>query len=337
MSFSKLPDTVGFDEQLNVLVVSLHQTANIYLSNFSGKPISVSSADPKVASVLSNTQLDPEQQKAALEDKKSGGAAGFGAPVLAWFPMNRIVVRGESVGETRLLVNLPNKVPWQEPTKVVVVMNPNARQADPTGITSGLRQEMQTMTLRQAAVRVAQDQINSRFLREGTGDGRYGLPSGMKTAAGKDAVDWCGAFVYWCYGMAANIKGQANPFGPSNDVLLSPQKAIGWALANPARATVLRYQGPALFVWNNVIPPPQQTSIDAAPGTNLFPGDVCLVRNETKTVWQHVSMVYDLGGDSFLTVDGNQGQPSMKVVQRNFNERLSNGQFKFAFLHLNLP
>jgi len=337
MSFSKLPDTVGFDEQLNVLVVSLNKTANIYLPNFSGKPISVSSGDPKVASVVSDAQLTPAGQKAALDDTKSGGAAGFGAPVLAWFPMNKVVVRGESLGETRLLANLPNGMAWQQPTKVVVVQNPNARQADPTGVTNSLRQELQTMTLRRAAIRVAQDQINSRFLRDDTGDGRYGLPSGMKTQDGKDAVDWCGAFVYWCYRMAANIKGQANPFGPINDVVLSPQKAISWALANPTLATVLRYQGGAFVVWNKVVPPPQRTAIDARPGTNLFPGDVCLVRNETKTVWQHVSMVYDLGDDSFLTLDGNQGLPSMKVVQRDFNQRLRNGQFKFAFLHLNLP
>src|SRR3954451_11366182 len=133
MSFSKLPDSVGFDEQLNVLVVSLNKTANIYLPNFSGQPISVSSADSKVASVLADTQLDPAQQKAALNNQ-SGGAAGFGAPVLAWFPMSKIVVRGESLGETQLLANQANGIPWQPPTKVVVVPNPNARQADPTGI-----------------------------------------------------------------------------------------------------------------------------------------------------------------------------------------------------------
>lgn len=336
MSFAKLPDTVGFDEQLNVLVLSLNTTTNIYLPNFSGQPVSVRSANPAIASVVSNAPLDPKQQKAALDDKKPGGAAGFGEPVLAWFPMNKIVVRAEALGETTILANLPNGTPWQQPTKLVVVQNPNARQADPTGVTLGLRQELQTMTLRQAAVRIAQDQINSKFLREGPGDGRYGLPK-LKDEKGNDVVDWCGAFVYWCYRMAANIKGQPNPFGPINDVILSPQKAIGWALANPALATVLRYQGPALFTWNKITAPPQAQAIDAIPGTNLFPGDVCLVRNETKTVWQHVSMVYDLGGDSFVTLDGNQGLPSMKAVVRDFNVRLGNGQFKFAFLHLNLP
>lgn len=84
--------------------------------------------------------------------------------------------------------------------------------------------------------------------------------------------------------MAANIQGQANPLDPDDDVVLSPQKAIEWALANPTRATVLRYQGLALYTWSKVIPPAHRIMLDAAPGINLFPGDVCLVRNETKHV-----------------------------------------------------
>jgi len=79
------------------------------------------------------------------------------------------------------------------------------------------------LSIGDAAVRVAQDQMNSSFAKASAGDHRYGLPTGLKKKDGTPATDWCGAFVYWCYQRASAIKGEQNPLGPTNDVVLSPQ------------------------------------------------------------------------------------------------------------------
>jgi hypothetical protein len=332
MSFAKLGDTVGFDEQRDLLVLSLRQTTNLYLPKFTDQPVTVRSADPAVATVASTTDLTDAQKKSALPSSPDSRFGGVGpSAVLNWFGMNKIVVRGESVGETQLIAELPGQNPWQSPTKVVVVGNLASRQVDRGACTASLQQDLQTMSLRDAAVRIAQDQVNSSFTKDGKGDARYDLPTGLPS------TDWCGAFLYWCYQRASAIKGVGNPLGPINDVVLSPQKAIGWALVNPLTATVLRYKGLALFQWGAKRPLAKQDQlIDAVPGTNLLPGDICLLRNDGN--WQHVCLVCDPGdGDMFLTLDGNQGSPSMKMVKRDWNARLGNGTYAHVFVHLNLP
>lgn len=350
MSFVKLPDSAGFDDQRDLLVLSLRQKTSLYLPKFSDQPVTVRSADSTVASILSGVDPTDAQKKAALplqlqteqnpfDPKISDSRFGWtGAPaVLKWFGMKKIVVQGERLGETQLIVELPDKTSWQSPTKVVVVSNLANRQADPSGATPGFRLELQGMSLREAAVRVAQDQVNCAFAINSSGDGRYGLPAGMKNQKGEEVTDWCGAFVYWCYQRAAAIKATPNPLGPINDVVLSPQKAIGWAIANPTIASVLRYSGPALYHWGAPRAVAAQNQVvDAIPGRNLLTGDICLLRKPGN--WQHVCMVYDPGdGDSFLTLDGNQGSPSMKTVKRDWNARLPNGTYAYVFVHLNLP
>jgi len=141
MSFVKLPDTVGFDDQRDLLVLSLRQTTNLYLPKFSDQPVTVRSADATVASIISSADLTEAQKKAALPadlskkpdpfDPKISetrfGGIGPAAP-LAWFGMKKIVVKGESLGETQLIAELPDTTPWQNPTRVVVVSNLNSRQ-----------------------------------------------------------------------------------------------------------------------------------------------------------------------------------------------------------------
>src|SRR5579863_1381990 len=350
MSFVKLPDTAGFDDQRDLLVLSLRHSTNLYLPKFSDEPLTVRSADPAVASIAGAVDLTEAQKKAALPeglykkqnpfdpkiaDSRFGGVGPSAA--LKWFGMKKIVVKAESLGETELVMQRPDTTPWQDPTRVVVVSNLANRQVDSSGTTPAFRRELHAMSLRNAVVRVAQDQANCCFANDTSGDGRYGLPAGLFDLKGNAVTDWCGAFVYWCYRRASAIKGMTNPLGPINDVVLSPQKAIGWAIANPASATVLRYQGPALYQWGakRALATQCQT-VDAIPGSNLFTGDICLLRNENN--WQHVCLIYDPGdGDSFMTLDGNQGTPSMKVVKRNWNARLGNGSYSYVFVHLNLP
>lgn len=351
MSFSRLPDTTGYDEQLDLLVLSAGKSTNLYLANFAGQPIVVSSADPNVASVAAEVDLTDAQRDALLkpmlkpqqdfertQDLKTFQQSRFGgveaSPILALFPMSKITVQGQAVGETQLVSTLRDGTQWQSPTRVVVVQNGNCRQIDVGAVPTALVRDLQNMSLRDAAVRVAQDQIHSSFTKQGIGDGRYALPSWVP-----EPKDWCGAFVYWCYRKAAEIKGAPNPFGGDNDVMLSPQKAITWALNNRGIATLIRYKGGAIFLAPGATPPPPQTTlIDVAPGTNLLPGDVCLLRKADGSDWQHVCMVYDPGsGDSFLTLDGNQTSPSMKMVMRDMNEKTAKGDPRYVFVHLSLP
>jgi hypothetical protein len=330
MGFAALPDTTGYNVERDRLVVSVNQTTTLYLPNFGSEKITVRIDKENIASIESQAVLTDAQKKTVLKQDTSGADAAGGA-VLAWFPMTKIVVKGKAVGDAQLIAELPNGSPSQEPTKIVVVQNASSREVDGTTTTGALRQELQTMRLRDAAVRVAEDQVFSGMKKQGTGDGRYNLPDWTP-----EPKDWCGAFVFWCYKRAAEITGRTNPLGNDNDVALSPQKAIGWALANPASATLLRYKGAALFQWKQWPKPgTQDTYIDAIPGSNLLPGDVCLLRNKAGDNWQHVCMVYDPGsGGSFMTLDGNQGATSLKRVLRDFGEKTTNGLDRYVFVHL---
>ena len=327
MSFVKLADTTGFDASRDLLVLPLRQQTNLYLPNF-GAPLRIRSADPKIASIAASQDL--AAQSAALKNLAKND------PVATWFGVTKIVMKGETLGTTQLLAEQMDGTQYQNPTKVVVVSNLDGRQVDRNSVSLQLQQELQSMSLRQAAVRVAEDQLYSAVAGNTHGDGRYDLPTNI------DSTDWCGAFVYWCYKRACAIKGARNPLGPVNDVVLSPQKAITWAIHNPLAAGLLRYQGPVLIHFNNkqLDSMKQATFVDAKPGENLLAGDICLLRDETN--WRHVDMIYDPGdGDTFTTIDGNQGLPSIKIVQRNFTERLGGtifaGQYKHVFVHLNIP
>jgi hypothetical protein len=223
---------------------------------------------------------------------------------------------------------------------VLVVSNLNGRQVDAGPVSPDFQRELQGLSLRDAVVRVAQDQMNSAFANNAAGDHRYKLPAGLKKKDGTPATDWCGAFAHWCYQTACDIRGDQNPFGPNNDVLLSPEKAIGFAIASPATVTLLRFKGTAMFFqgghFDDHKTAKQDQEIDAVPGVNVLPGDICLFRNEQK--WKHVCLVKDPGdGDSFVTIDGNQGAPSMKMVLREFKARQGDGSFKYVFVHVNRP
>jgi hypothetical protein len=364
MGFSKLADTVGFDDQRDLLVLSLNQKTNLYLAKFSEQPVSVRFDPQGIAALDSTADLGPAQKTKVgkewhsvvadptgkpkdfgkIEDPTSTNFkpdpfGGIGpSPVLAWSGMKKFVVRGDSLGMTKLLAVLPDGTAWQNPTTVLVVSNLNARQVDAGPVSPEFKQELQGMSLGEAVLRVAQDQMNSAYSNNTAGDNRYKLPTGMKKKDGTAANDWCGAFAYWCYQKACDIRGEPNPFGPNNDVLLSPQKAIGFALANPGTFTVVRFQGTSMFFNGRSFDPnktsKQDQEIDAVPGDNVVPGDICLFRNNQE--WRHVCLVKDPGdGDSFVTVDGNQGVPSMKMVLRDFKARLGNGSFQYVFVHLN--
>jgi hypothetical protein len=140
MSFSKLSDTVGFDDQRDLLVLSLRQTTNLYLAKFSDQPVSVRFDPPGIAALDSSADLPAAQAQHVKGDKKlhwvvpdpTGKEKDFGKvedtrdkdfpptrfggigplPPLAWFGMKKFVVRGDSLGETKLIAELPDGTPW---------------------------------------------------------------------------------------------------------------------------------------------------------------------------------------------------------------------------------
>jgi hypothetical protein len=155
-------------------------------------------------------------------------------------------------------------------------------------------------------------------------------------------VDWCGAFAHWCWATASEAKGVSNPFGTSNNVLLSPQKAISWALQS-GKATILRYQGgdPYGRSFNTGKPLGKEAKTQNFVGIDLSNplrvADVVLVRDETN--WRHVALVWSDpgGGDALESIDGNQGQPSIQRKSRNMKKKVNKGTaYALAFLHVDV-
>lgn len=285
--------------------------------------------------------IDVEDETIATVQEKgvSGGERKHGS-LSAWertVQMRKLVIKGVAGGSTLLTGKLPDGRHWVKPVNIRVVDNAEYRQcAGPAEITAELRQELQQIGLRAAVLRVAEDQLNSSLGRTvHGGSGRYGLSQG---------VDWCDGFAHWCYKSAATAKRETNPFGDDVNTLASPQKAISWALQTGS-ATILRYQGGdpygrdfqkgAPLGPKNPAKVEKYIEIDAA--NPVLAGDICLVRDSAN--WRHVALVYEPpSGETFVTIDGNQGYPSIKKVERNLNEELPGSKsYKYVFLHLNLP
>ena len=83
-------------------------------------------------------------------------------------------------------------------------------------------------------MRVAEDQMHSAISQTTKGFGVYDMDA---------TLDWCGGFWYWCWNQACAIKGFENPFGASNTVLWSPQRAIHWAMQDADASTAVPLQG----------------------------------------------------------------------------------------------
>jgi hypothetical protein len=168
---------------------------------------------------------------------------------------------------------------------------------------------------------VAEDEMNSAVSLT-TGFGVYDVDP---------SYDWCGAFAHSCWKLADAIKRVDSPFGTENDKLLSPQKAISWAMRDDSPSQLLRYQGYNPFLGGSVL---QEYRDIGYNGYNLERGDIVLLRKGQANGWKHVCMVYSWDGASLTTIDGNQGWPrSIKTVPRDINEKLSDGSYSLVFVH----
>ena len=230
-----------------------------------------------------------------------------------------LTLLGKSPGSTLLHAQL-NGNDWIVPLTIRVMNDPSCRQVGKAvaQVTPELRTEIQALSLRDAVMRVAEDQMNSA-ISQTSGFGVYDMDA---------KLDWCGGFAYWCWNQACAIKGFENPFGGSNTVLWSPQRAIHWAMQDTTPAQLLRYKGPSPMDGKGK----QEYREVGWNGYDLKPGDIVLLREGNAAGWKHVCMVHGVNGRDVETIDGNQGRPSIKLVNRSLDTMLPDKSPKLAFV-----
>ncbi len=315
----------GFDPDRNLLVLSVNHTSTLYLVEGASDGPAVELDDPTVARIGERDETAAHRRDRRFTEWERTQ------------DIHKLTIRGLRAGNTTLHAKLADGRDWIAPIDVRVVDNADYRQAgDRASITPELRSELQSLDLRSAVLRVAEDQMFSRIGRTANGGyGRYGIPKDWQ---------WCGAFAYWCWATAADAKGVANPFGPRNNVLLSPQKAISWALQTGG-ATIIRYQGGDPYGNSFTTGRPlsrselrTQTFIDIDESNPVQPADIVLVRNDGG--WKHVALVWEEAkkGDANLeSIDGNQGYPSIQRRTRDLKKKIHHGRdYALVFLHVDV-
>jgi hypothetical protein len=301
-------DDAGFDADRSMQVIPVGRIARLYL--IAGDGMEVAIDDTSIASVT----IDPSDNPRAHSNSALTGWEKTQS-------IRELRVRGLTLGSTQLHGTL-NGNEWANPVNIVVVNDPEARRVGGAATVSpDIQQTIATSTLRDAVLLVAEDQMNSAVSR-GDGFGVYDVDP---------SYDWCGAFAHWCWKLAAAIQGVDSPFGTNNDKLLSPQKAISWAMRDDTPAQLLRYHGYDPFRGGDAVQEYREIGYN---GYDLERGDVVLLRKGTANGWKHVCMVYSWDGTNLTTMDGNQGWPrSIKTVSREINEKLSDVSYTLVFVH----
>jgi len=284
-------DDWGYDQSRGLQVVRQHHTAKIGLE----------SDDDDAAVFIGDSQTaTAELSPASAQTKKSG--------------VRTVKIKGITPGTTRLYAT--DKIGLIFDSMDVTVVNDGYSRRvgkDIANSSTDIRQEAQTMSLRDAVMLVAEDQMNSS-VTGGNGFGVYG-PS---------QYDWCGFFAWWCWDMAAKLKNEENPFGSNRWTLASPIRAVSWAMREDSPGQLLHYEGPDEFGGNKE---KQEYREFGYNGYQLERGDIVLLHAK------HVCMVYSVNGDTIVTMNGNQGTGhSIKIVNRNVND-VYHGK-KLYFIHV---
>jgi hypothetical protein len=305
----------GYDPDWDSQVLQVGKKTHIYLVDGDDADVQVQN-DPSAGGGALLEVVETEAGKLSKAEAKQN--------------LRKFTLTGKGVGAAELTA------PMTAPFRVTVVKDAYARifngGNDPL-VDSRMLQLIQGQGLRGAALRVAEDQMNSAMGRTGQGAGKYGLGADEKGRF----YDWCGIFAQWCYQTAAKVIGEDNPFGNNAWTLASPQRAIDWAMKHPDLATVIHYAGSSPMDGSG-----KQEMNDVQMGSDGFPsnvleGDICLWRNAAGG-WQHVDLVHAITGDTFETIDGNVGYPSIQVLSgHKFNEKVAGGHYRFTFLNLSLP
>jgi hypothetical protein len=299
-------DTAGYDASRNLQILPINQRTQFYL--VAGADLNVFTDDASCADVIAP----------AVDDKKAHGDRAI-TPWEKAQEIRRLTVIGKSLGSTTLRAQLDGR-DWIAPLTIRVLNDSTCRQVGktPAQVTPELRAEIQSLSLRDAVIRVAEDQLHSAISTRGEGKGLYGANNPL----------WCGEFAYWCWNQACAIKGEQNPFGAAGEVLWSPQRAIHWAMQDTTPAQLLRYKGISPMDGKGR----QEYREIGWNGHELRPADIVLLREGNAGGWKHVCMVHSVDGRKVVTIDGNQGLPSIKMVGRSLDDMLPDRSPKLVFV-----
>jgi hypothetical protein len=314
--------SAGFNQDLDLLVVPAGQTTSLFFVDTSSLGTSVMTEDESIATVSEgNVDRNVTKGKQFTDYDRSN-------------PISLITVKGVKVGSTEMVAKRTPGSDGIVPITIRVVNDPNARQAGHKGVISPeFRDELQGMpTLRDAVLRVAEDQMYSKFGHNTSG---FGVYHENKT------YNWCGAFAWYCWSVACKARNESNPFGDDVDSLTSCQKAVSWALqAPPGRLTILRYAGGDPFgtsfeTKKRLTKTEQQEYIEISPANPVQKGDIMILRNAT-TGWHHVALVWEdtpAGAAVVQTIDGNWGDRVTRNSQ-SMKAKVNAKDFAVIFIHV---
>ncbi|MFI0842710.1 hypothetical protein [Mesorhizobium sp. IMUNJ 23232] len=311
-------DRAGYDEDRYTLVMSVKRKPTIFhLVAGPGLEVKTDEKDGKsVVEVFTEAGDD-----AAVH--KDGRLSGWEKEQT----IRKITLTAKEAGST-VLRAVGGGADQIKPLPITVVSNNECRQVGNAlgEITTKLREDVQKLSLRDAVIEVARDQMNSAI---SIGHSKNGFGVYMKS----ETLNWCGAFAYWCWAQAAFIKGESNPFANGGDeVLWSPQRAIEWAYKPSSPVNMWRVDAK-----NEGYDPTKLARADIVlvrANTSEWKGEDESKRPSGPWYWKHVCMVYSISGDTIMTMDGNQGWPqAIKIVQRSLSEKVDGGPYKLAFVH----
>lgn len=302
----------GWDSGRSLQVLPVHQSTEFYL--VAGQNLDVWVEDEDLVAL----RIGESDDKAAHRD---GGLSAWEKQ--QYIRRIRVAANG-TTGRTTLHATQTG-ADFIEPLTLEIVADSNARQAGklPAQVTDSLRKEIQMMPLRDAVIRVAEDQMHSAVCTaSNAGFGVYDIDA---------SLNWCGAFAYWCWAHACAIKGVPNPFGSNNTVLWSPQRAIHWAMDPSTAGQLLRYSGGDPMTGKGT----QEYREIGWNGNDLDRADIVLLRKGSAGAWKHVCMVDWVEGDTVHTQDGNQGKgQSIKKVSRSMTAQNPDRSYELVFLHV---
>jgi hypothetical protein len=310
----------GFDSARNTLVIPTGDRATVHL--VAGSGLQVSTDDPYLITVTAGEGDDASAHNRGLDGWSNSQE------------LRKIVIKtGQETGSAKLFATTAEGYDFIAPLTIYVVRNKEARRAADKGeIEHDLKAEIQMMSLRQAVLRIAQDQLHSRVVTNAQGCSLYHLDP-------RDGTLWCGAFAYWCWDQACIAHGVGNPFGSSNNPLLSPQKAIQWGMKDTTPGQLLQYEGVDPMVAINMRGPPQELRENGYQGCYVEPGDIALWRGGSQYSFKHVSRVAEVSGTSFSDYNGNaydagSGSALAYIDGHDMSRKQPDGSYKTFFLHV---
>ncbi len=317
--FMKLnSEMAGFDKDRNTLVMGQNSSARFYLLGGAGHQVRI---DGSIVTV----QAGEDDDKAFHKGTPNVGKTEY---------VRKVTVTTKSqTGQATLVATDGNGLPSAAPITIYVADNKQGRRVADKDMDSEMRVELQKLPLRDAVIRIAEDQVHSDLIADKGGKkgaDRYHLNPAYGT-------QWCGKFAHWCWERACEVKGVPNPFGPSGDTFLSPQKAISWGMRDDTPGQLLQYSGPDPM---GKVKSSQDLREIGWNGNWLEPGDLALWRERGTGHFKHVSFVKATEGEVLVDINGNAydagtGSAFAIIEHPNIREKIK-ADYRCFFLHVKL-